>query len=439
MPSGFSAVRTTPQSITLSWSDPNTPPAAGFDIERHAKGQPTVHFYPTASHYTDAGVSALTTYTYKVRTKNKDDVSAYSPPVTVKALPPTTPSMTPLPPPPTPPETPSGLASGDITPQSVVLTWTDHDPRATGFEIQRRSDGGLSASLPVGASPYTDAGLAPQTHYTYQVRAVDQKSGRRSDYSAAIGITTAAPPPPPVPPPTLLSGRVIHRRGILLTWQTAQPVDSFEVQRTDPQGVVGVLPVQTSPYLDRKVIGGQTYVYQVRAVQQGRRSDWSASVTVLDPAEATLTANTNLLDFGQVVIGTPNPRIFRSTVISRSVLRRVSITNPGEEAVQVQVAGPSAPFRLMSGGSQFSLAPGQSQVLVITFMPTAAGPFEDSLRITDSDGDTLQTVTLRGTGRPNLILNPDPIKIIPGLLPQNTIPKRTVPKKTVPQQPIPIQ
>ena len=323
-PTALNAVRTTPQSIALNWIDQDKR-VAKYVIERRAEGsRHRAHFKTTAATYTDSGVDPQTRYTYRVLAQDAKDVSDYSTSVRVDALPPPLPQ---------PLETPTGLTSSDISPQSVVLTWTDHDTQATGFEVQRQSDSGQSVSLPASASPFTDTGLAPGSHYTYQVCAVDQDSNRKSDYSAAISITTAAPPP---------------------------------------------------------------------------------------PAEVTLTVNTNHLEFGSVAVNAPDQR-------SRPALSRVLLTNPGTEAVQIQVAGPQAPFRLMNRGSSFSLAPGRSQLLVLGFLPTATGRVDGSLRVMDDANNTLQIITLNGTGTQSQ-------PVIPRILDRRRDPRGLLLRPVRPQQ-----
>src|SRR5205814_1652831 len=75
-----------------------------------------------------------------------------------------------------PPAAPVGLTAVATGPTAVRLDWTDNSTNGGGFEIERKVGGGdytLLATVAGGVTTYRDTGLAPQTLYTYQVRAVN--------------------------------------------------------------------------------------------------------------------------------------------------------------------------------------------------------------------------------------------------------------------------
>ncbi|MFT7868659.1 MULTISPECIES: discoidin domain-containing protein [Amycolatopsis] len=87
------------------------------------------------------------------------------------------------------PSTPAGLTAGTATATSVPLTWgaaTDN-VGVTGYDVLRN---GTAVATSVTTS-YTDTGLAPDTSYTYTVRARDA-AGNVSAASAPITVKTAA-------------------------------------------------------------------------------------------------------------------------------------------------------------------------------------------------------------------------------------------------------
>lgn len=89
----------------------------------------------------------------------------------------------------TPPTVPAGLAAGNATSSSLVLGWsaaTDAGSGIAGYQLLR--DGVVVASTT--ATGHTDTGLAPDTAYRYQVRALD-KAGNASALSAAVAARTA--------------------------------------------------------------------------------------------------------------------------------------------------------------------------------------------------------------------------------------------------------
>jgi chitodextrinase len=90
------------------------------------------------------------------------------------------------------PTTPAGLAAGATTATSVALTWgaaTDNVGVA-GYDILRNG-----TAIATSATPsYTDTGLAPETSYTYTVRARDA-AGNVSPASTPITVKTTAGSP----------------------------------------------------------------------------------------------------------------------------------------------------------------------------------------------------------------------------------------------------
>jgi hypothetical protein len=100
---------------------------------------------------------------------------------------------------PTPlPAAPTNLTA-TLTGKSVTLKWTDS--ATTGVAYYQVYRNGASLGKNTTGAGYTDATLAANTSYTYQVRAVDA-AGQASDWSNTVKVTVPADPtPPPVPTP----------------------------------------------------------------------------------------------------------------------------------------------------------------------------------------------------------------------------------------------
>src|SRR5581483_11457602 len=131
-PTGLSASAVSSSQIQLAWTPGDTSNTTGFKVERSTDG---VNFTPVATvdaattSYTDTGLSAGTTYIYRVRAYNDAGNSGYSN---------TASASTPL----TAPPAPTGLTASALSSSQIRLTWTaGSTTNTTGFKIERSTDG----------------------------------------------------------------------------------------------------------------------------------------------------------------------------------------------------------------------------------------------------------------------------------------------------------
>jgi chitodextrinase len=87
----------------------------------------------------------------------------------------------------TPPAAPTGLGTSGATSSSMALAWSAVSG-ATGYNVYR--GGSKVNASAVGATSYTDTGLAPSTTYSWTVTALNA-SGESAQSAAATGTTTA--------------------------------------------------------------------------------------------------------------------------------------------------------------------------------------------------------------------------------------------------------
>lgn len=101
------------------------------------------------------------------------------------------------------PSVPGNLASAGVTRNQVALTWaaSTDNVAVDHYEIFRD---GVKAGESSGNS-HQDTGLAPDTEYTYRVKALDA-AGNASDFSGAVLVKTAADTVPPGDDPPVGAG-----------------------------------------------------------------------------------------------------------------------------------------------------------------------------------------------------------------------------------------
>jgi chitodextrinase len=182
----------------------------------------------------------------------------------------------------TPPSAPPTLTAGNVTSQSVDLSWgaASDDVGVTGYRVVRNGTVLLGT---VTALSFTDTGLTPGTTYTYTVRAVDA-AGNTSPDSPSATITTTTPPAdisPPSAPPTLSAGNATTQT-VDLSWGAATDnvaVTGYQVVR---DGTVLPGTVTALSFTDTGLTPGTTYTYTVRALD-------AAGNTSPDSPPATIT------------------------------------------------------------------------------------------------------------------------------------------------------
>jgi hypothetical protein len=186
-PASLAASATSSTTILLSWSD-NSADETGFRIER-SRTSATSGFSEVAStaanvrSYNDTGLTALTTYWYRIRAFNSGGDSNYSNVVSAATQAP--PAGVPSP--------PLDLSATALSSSTISLTWTDTSDNEDGFHIERSSGSctafTLVSTVNAGFHGYTDNGLNPSHTYCYRVRAYNGVGP--SAYSKAYQASTS--------------------------------------------------------------------------------------------------------------------------------------------------------------------------------------------------------------------------------------------------------
>src|SRR6202171_1802064 len=186
-PTNLAATAAGSSQINLSWNNTSTS-ETGVKIERSTDNvtftQITVAG-ATAVSYSDSGLSASTTYFYRVRATSAFGDSPYS----------NTASATTQSPPP-PPTAPTNLAATAVGTSQINLSWTNTSTSQTGVKIERSTNNVNFTQITVAgatAVSYSDSGLSASTTYFYRVRATSASGD--SPYSNTASATTQSPPP----------------------------------------------------------------------------------------------------------------------------------------------------------------------------------------------------------------------------------------------------
>ncbi|WP_370978728.1 zinc-dependent metalloprotease family protein [Agaribacterium sp. ZY112] len=189
-PSGLGATSASEDSIRLSWRD-NSSEETQFVIQRSRQSDSGFTQVATApsnsTNYIDAGLTAGTTFYYRVRALSNNAQSSWSNTTTATTKTPTT-SV----------PAPSNLGARIASNNNIALNWKDNSRGEDYFQIQRSDDSGAEfkdiARARRGETNFLDSNLSPGTYY-YRIKA--HISGMDSSWSnsdSAIIVSDENPP-----------------------------------------------------------------------------------------------------------------------------------------------------------------------------------------------------------------------------------------------------
>jgi probable HAF family extracellular repeat protein len=186
-----------------------------------------------------------------------------------------------------PPAAPTGLTATVNGANQVALAWTDHSSNETAFAIWRQTGGGAFERVGVVAPNHTafiDAGAAPKTAYTYEVRATNDFYA--STWSNQATVTT----PTPVPPAAPAGLKVVNAAAgkVTLGWtDNSSNEAAFEIWRKSAGGsyvFFSYMPANSTGFSDLTVSPSTSYTYTIRAINTPLASSFTPGVTVTTPA-----------------------------------------------------------------------------------------------------------------------------------------------------------
>ncbi|MPZ73149.1 MAG: DUF4082 domain-containing protein [Nitriliruptorales bacterium] len=294
-PNGLTAIAASSQRIDLSWQDVTG--ETGYRIERSTDGTTGwTQVGTTAADVTahsDTGLTASTSYSYRVVANNTAGDSPASNVATATTLAPP------------PPEAPRDLTATAMSPSRIDLSWQDVAGE-TGYRIERSNDGTTGwtqvGTTAADVTTHSDTGLMASTSYSYRVVATSP-NGDSSASNVATAQTQAAPPPDPEPPasPTGLSATAVSSSGIDLSWQDVSGETGYRIERT-PAGTndwaaVGTSAADVVVYDDTGLSASTAYSYRVVATSDhgdSAPSNVATATTAAPPDTEPPTAPSDL-------------------------------------------------------------------------------------------------------------------------------------------------
>ena len=282
-PSNLTATPMSGTVIELRWTA-NSTYATGYILQRSMNNGPWANDpnpAPAANStvYEDTGLAANTFYSYQLQAVDSAGASAFSNVASATT--------------PTAPITPTNAHATLITTTEIDLAWTNNAKNATAIRILRSNIGGefvvIADPLPPDTMSYKDTNLAPGTEFDYHIQAYNVAGS--SDFAGIHTGTIAASP---------AGLQAASGPGqISLSWTPpmyngdAQDL-TFNVYRGTTAGGESTTPLATGvtadSYLDTSATPGQTYYYEVTAVDLGGESVRSGEASAAAAASNALPA-----------------------------------------------------------------------------------------------------------------------------------------------------
>jgi len=180
---------------------------------------------PTGTSFGDTGLTAGTSYSYRVRAADAaGNLGGYSNVASAATTAPDT----------TPPSAPPSLSATAASATQINLSWTaaTDNVAVTGYRVERCQGDGCTTFAQIftlSGTTFNNTGLTASTSYSYRVRAVDA-AGNLGGYSSVATATTLATPDTTAPSaPTGLSAKASGSTQVDLAWTAS----------TDNVGVTG--------------------------------------------------------------------------------------------------------------------------------------------------------------------------------------------------------
>ena len=311
-PTGLTANSISTSQINLSWTAPSNNGGSaitGYKIDRSTNAGSTwstlvANTASSSTTYSNTGLAAATSYTYRVSAINSVGTSAVS--NTASAITGTIITV---------PQAPTGLVASAISSSQINLSWSapsnNGGSAITGYKIEQSTNSGSTWSAIVSntgstVTTYSNVGLAASTSYTYRISAINSigTSVPSGTVSATTSSTTTVPTVPQ--PPIGLAANVVSSSQINLSWTTpsnngGSAITGYKIDRSINGGsswgtLVSNAGSTTTTYSNTALIANTAYAYRVSAINSVGTSAVSntasgTTLTVSSSGTVSITVN----------------------------------------------------------------------------------------------------------------------------------------------------
>jgi fibronectin type 3 domain-containing protein len=285
-PSNLSLLVGGTSQIQVSWTD-NSNNEQFFNVFRSTDGvsYPFGITLPAGSTtYLNTGLSAGTTYFYRVNAANTGGTSGFAGPVSATTVP-------------TIPVAPSNLRFTNRTTTRLDLAWNDNSNNESGFLIQSSLTGVTYTNLDTVGANVTDyevRGLNVGTTYFFQVAAFN--AGGTSSFSGATSWQTLPTAPAT---PTFTSILAGSSSQININWTNVANEIGYNLYRSlNDVSYTGIttLSANVTGFTNSGLSAGTLYFYKIEAFNSGGTSALSgatSATTLAGPTGGTGPTSTN--------------------------------------------------------------------------------------------------------------------------------------------------
>jgi chitodextrinase len=295
-PGALTATASGSTQINLAWgAATDNVGVAGYRVERCAGAGCSTFAQiatPTATGFGDTGLTAGTSYSYRVRANDAaGNLGGYTNVASATTTAPDT----------TPPGAPPALSATAASATQINLSWTaaTDNVGVTGYRVERCQGDGCTAFAQIftlSGTTFNNTGLTASTSYSYQVRAIDA-AGNLGPYSSVASATTLAAPDTTAPTaPTGLSAKAAGSAQVDLAWTASTDnvgVTGYQILRCTGSTCTTFAQVGTSTltsFSNTGLTASTTYRFRVRAVDAaGNVSGNSSTVNATTAAAPDTT------------------------------------------------------------------------------------------------------------------------------------------------------